>query len=69
MQELSQRLYHVEAHQIYLESLEISDLVTTFQIENDKCADQAARMRRLVCAFVVRNQEKSGFLVSMPICC
>ena len=39
----------------------------TFQIANDKGADQTARMRRLICAFVVRNQEKSGFLVSMPI--
>ena len=26
-------------------------------------------MRRLVCAFVVPNQERSGFLVSMPIWC
>ena len=41
----------------------------TFQIANDKGADQTARMRRLICAFVVRNQEKSGFLVSMPIWC
>ena len=39
----------------------------TFQIANDKGADQTARMRRLICAFVVRYQEKSGFLVSMPI--
>ena len=39
----------------------------TFQIANDKGADQTARMRRLICVFVVRNQEKSGFLVSMPI--
>ena len=39
----------------------------TFQIGNDKSADQTGRMCRLICAFVVRNQEKSGFLVSMPI--
>ena len=39
----------------------------TFQKENDKGADKTARMRRLICAFDVRNQEKSGFLVSMPI--
>ena len=37
------------------------------QIANDKVADQTARMRRLVCTFVVRNQELPGFLVSMPI--
>ena len=41
----------------------------TFQIANDKGADQTARMRRLICAFVIRNKEKSGFLVSMPIWC
>ena len=39
----------------------------TFQIATDKGTNQTARMRRLICAFVVRNQEKSGFLVSMPI--
>ena len=32
---------------------------------NDKGTDQAVRMRRLICAFVVCNQEKSGFLVSV----
>ena len=36
-------------------------------IANDKGADQTARMHTLVCGFVVPNQEKSGFLVSMPI--
>ena len=41
----------------------------TFQIANDKGAEQNARMRRLMSAFVVRNQKKSRFLVSMDICC
>ena len=39
----------------------------TLQIANDKCPDKTVRMQRLVCAFVARNQEKSGFLVYMPI--
>ena len=33
----------------------------------DKGADQAARMRRLVCACVIRNTPKTGFLASRPI--
>ena len=28
---------------------------------NSICADQAARMRRIVCAFVVRLQQNQGF--------
>ena len=28
---------------------------------NNKCADQTARMRRLVCAFIVRKQQSQGF--------
>ena len=42
----------------------------TFQKANNKGADQTARMRRLVCAFVVRNPPKTGFLAlgpSMPL--
>ena len=39
----------------------------TFQNANNKGADQAARMRRLVCAFVVRKVPKTGFLASRPI--
>ena len=35
----------------------------TFQIANNKGADQTARMRRLVCAFVVRKQQSQGFRV------
>ena len=32
-----------------------------FQIANNKGADQTARMRRLVCAFVVRKHQIRGF--------
>ena len=38
----------------------------TFQIANNKGADQTARMRRLVCAFVVRQQKSQGFLRRGP---
>ena len=38
----------------------------TFQIANNKCADQTARMHRLVCAFVVRKQQSQGFLRQGP---
>ena len=34
---------------------------------NNKGTDQAARMRRLVCACVVRKPPKTGFLASRPI--
>ena len=34
---------------------------------NNKGADQTVRMCRLVCAFVVRNPPKTGFLASRPI--
>ena len=33
----------------------------TFQKPNNKCADQSARMRRLVCACLVRKPPKTGF--------
>ena len=33
---------------------------------NNKGADQTARMRRLVCAFVVHKPPKTGFLASRP---
>ena len=39
----------------------------TFQKANNKGADQTARMRRLVCAFVVRKPPKTGFFASRPI--
>ena len=39
----------------------------TFQIANSKGADQSARMCRLVCAFVVRKRQKTGFLVSRTV--
>ena len=38
----------------------------TFQKANNKGADQTARMRRLVCACVVRKPLKTGFLASRP---
>ena len=37
------------------------------QIANNKGADQTARMRRLVCACVVRKTPKTGFLMSRPL--
>ena len=40
-----------------MENLEIF----TFQKANNKGADQTARMRRLVCAFVVCNRQSQGF--------
>ena len=38
---------------------------------NNKGADQSARMRRLVCAFVVRKPLRTGFVATRPIfaCC
>ena len=39
----------------------------TFQKANNKGADQTARMRRLVCACVVRKPPKTGFLASRPV--
>ena len=33
----------------------------TFQIVNNKGADQTARMRRLVCAYVIRKQQSQDF--------
>ena len=38
----------------------------TFQKANNKGADQTVQMRGLVCACVVRNPPKSGFLASRP---
>ena len=34
---------------------------------NNKGADQTRRMRRLVCAFVVRKPPKTGFFTALPI--
>ena len=39
----------------------------TFQQENNKGADQTARMRRLVCACVSRKPQKTGFLMSRSV--
>ena len=38
----------------------------TFQKANNKGAHQTARMRRLVCACVVRKPSMTGFLASRP---
>ena len=38
----------------------------TFQTVNNKGADQSARMRRLVCAFVLPKPWKTGFLTMRP---
>ena len=38
----------------------------TFRIANNKGADQTARMRRLVCAFVVCKQQSQGVLHRGP---
>ena len=40
----------------------------TFQKENNKGADQTAQMPRLVCACVVHNAPKTGFLAMRPKC-
>ena len=60
----SQRLYHVEAHQIKI--LKNQELRGTwpsylcFRIANNKGADQTMQMCSLVCAFVVRKQQSQG---------
>ena len=38
----------------------------SFQKANNKGADQTARMRRLICACVVRKPPKTGFLATRP---
>ena len=40
--------------------------IDPFQNANDKGADQSARMRRLVCVFVVRKPSKTGFHALRP---
>ena len=59
LQGRSQRLYHVAAHQ-KMES-NVTYIYFTFQIANNKGADQTARMRMLVCAFVVGKQQIQVF--------
>ena len=44
-------------------------LLYALQIANNKGANQTVRMRRLVCTFVVRKPQKTGFLTSRPILC
>ena len=62
----SQRLYHVEAHPKNGELRGTWPSYFTFQISNNKGADQTARMRRLVRAFVVRKLQSQGFLRRGP---
>ena len=38
----------------------------TFQIVNNKCADQTGRIRRLICSFVVCMQQSQVFLHRGP---
>ena len=40
----------------------------TFEWANNKCAEQTARMHRLVCAFVVRIQQNQGSFDSAQLC-
>ena len=64
-------MYHVELHR----NGELYDLsYFKFHIannnnnnnNNNKGADQTARMRRVVCAFVVRKQQSDGFSCRGP---
>ena len=63
MQGRIQIFYHAELH-INGELYDLSYF--TFQIANNKGADQTARMRRVVCAFVVRKQQSDGFSCRGP---
>ena len=54
-------------HIIY--NIELTDIwpsYFTFQIADSKGADPTARMRRLVCAFVVRMHQSQGLLHRRP---
>ena len=60
-------VYHVEAHQNKIENYETSDLVTfTFQIPNNKGADQTAQAGLGLCC---SQATKTWFLASRPISC
>ena len=50
-----------------VELRDIWPIYFTFQIANNKGADQTARMRRLVCAFCCSQATKSGFITLRPI--
>ena len=63
---ISQRFYHVEAHQKNGELRDIWTSYFTFQIVNNKGTDQTACMRRLVCTFVLRKQQSQGFSCRGP---
>ena len=55
-----------------LQSLELLYLASirydTIYAVNNSGADQTARMRRLICAFIVRIWHKTGFLMTWLIC-
>ena len=55
-------------HYILNSSCRCKSRYDSFHLANNKGADQTARMRRLVCAFVVRKPPKTGLFVSRPIC-
>ena len=40
-----------------------------FHLANNKGTDQSVWMRRMFCPCIVRKPQKTGFLVSRPICC
>ena len=66
-QERSQRLYHVEAHQNIWRLKRYLTLLLYFQIATDKGADQTARMRRLICTFVVCKSQGFSCLCSFDV--
>ena len=47
--------------------MHLSSVYDPFPKANNKGADQTVRMRRLVCACVVRQPPKTGFFTSRPI--
>ena len=41
--------------------------MSTIERVYNKCADQTAPVRRLICVFVVRKKTKLGFLMTRPL--
>ena len=50
-------------YDMYLSNNKFIDIHCTFQLENNKGADQTALMCRLVCIFVVHISPQTGFLM------
>ena len=50
-----------------IDILPVASLDMTLSKKNNKGPDQSGLMCRLVCAYVVRNPTKTGFLASRPI--